>query len=537
VHAVMDSAIDLIDDFKIQRGKQKMIQYNNQIDSNMNLIIDRNEICHFAKLSLEIKIKIFKYLEISEIVCREWKMLAFDGSLWSNLDATSFYQSISSHQLLKLSKSAGGFLQVANFRGCIQLDFQHIRELARSCPNIHTLNLSGCRSLSNGSVNYLLSQLHNLRVLDVSGSAFKVNLTCQTLAKECKRLKKVNLNWCKDINSNDVEVLVNGCQELASLKINGLGEISESLMLKIAKLPELKILSMESCSTLSDDHVSALFKDNSIVPPLTHLNLSNNQLITDGSLKDIADYCKTLTHLQLNGCTNFTDNGFLYLASKCLRLEALDVEDCPCINDEVLQSFAAHLSNLKTICLSYCELISDDGVTALIRECINISHMDLDHCMLLTEALLENITRILTDDKSLEYQRLGDFNSRTKRPKHIEIDLSDCRNISGSAIKETIRKVADNGVNLELKGYYSWHASNNSESDDDEIRGTRNRSWIRNNRFVRRLTQDMPEGSLRRQLGAALRARVRGAIRSTRRTRDRANITTAGRGIGQCTIL
>lgn len=53
---------------------------------------------------------------LSTQVCRAWKMLAYDGTLWSNIDVTPFYRNISGEQLQALGIAAGGFLKVANFR-------------------------------------------------------------------------------------------------------------------------------------------------------------------------------------------------------------------------------------------------------------------------------------------------------------------------------------------------------------------------------------------------------------------------------------
>lgn len=49
-------------------------------------------------------------------VCHDWKNLAFDGSLWNNIDVTPYYKNITTEQLLALGVAAGRFLKIANFR-------------------------------------------------------------------------------------------------------------------------------------------------------------------------------------------------------------------------------------------------------------------------------------------------------------------------------------------------------------------------------------------------------------------------------------
>ncbi|CAG8853936.1 40232_t:CDS:2, partial [Gigaspora margarita] len=97
----MDSAVVLLEDVK---GKEKEIdEYDSFLCSNKDISnhsSKKDKICHFDKIPLEIKVKIFKCLEIDEIVRL----------------SQPFYRTITADQIVRLSKAAGGFLKVANFR-------------------------------------------------------------------------------------------------------------------------------------------------------------------------------------------------------------------------------------------------------------------------------------------------------------------------------------------------------------------------------------------------------------------------------------
>ncbi|KAG9291882.1 hypothetical protein G9A89_012167 [Geosiphon pyriformis] len=537
----MDSAIALIDDVEqdSKKGKGAAISILEQaslpdpsviIQDPLGIDLKGKEkqvkevICHFEKLPLEVKVKIFKWLDVVEVirtsmVCRSWHSLAFDGSLWSQIDVAPFYQKISTDQLIALWKSAGGFLKDVNFRGCVQLTGKNLRELAPYCPNIQTLQLSGCRNLDSGGIDILLSHLHNLQELNLSGlDLISTQNSCiRTLAKQCKRLKKVNLSWCRYLSSRDIEILVKGCKELTSLKLDGQPELIESTLAMIGELRHLQVLSLDSCTAINDNLIAALFQtgganDNSSTtaatmttttyslspPPITHLNLANNLNLTDTALQDLADFCPTLTHLQLHGCPGFTDHGLIYLISKCIEIQALDLEDCnSAVNDDVLNAIARHLPKLRSVCLSYCEQITDDAVTNLLRECTNISRIDLDQCQSLTDTVLHNIADILTtaasmglirdhstyansviDDDSAssnsnQSPQLASLVSRRNnmRPKLIEIEIFDCRNISIATVRETVKKVSAAGVLLKLKGYYAWQATRNPRNRNEDNNG------------------------------------------------------------------
>ncbi|ORX84311.1 hypothetical protein K493DRAFT_360744 [Basidiobolus meristosporus CBS 931.73] len=73
------------------------------------------------RLPSEIRVRIFKLLDIRNLVksskvCRNWKKVAFDGSLWETIDLTRYYKRIASEQIVNLCCAAGGFLKTANFR-------------------------------------------------------------------------------------------------------------------------------------------------------------------------------------------------------------------------------------------------------------------------------------------------------------------------------------------------------------------------------------------------------------------------------------
>jgi len=291
----------------------------------------------------------------------------------------------------------------------------------------------------------ILSKLNNLETLDLSGLLFIVNTHCEILSKRCHKLKKLNLSWCQYINSRGIEALVDGCTELVNLKINGLAKLNETALAKIGTLKNLRVLSLDSCPTLTDSHITALFCGDSQTvehdpPPLTHLNLSNNNNLTDVTLDELSEHCPQLTHVQLHGCSSLAEEGLIRLSQKCTSIEALDLEDVLSITDRTLHAFASNLPHLKICCLSHCEQITDDGVIDLFRSCPYLSHIDLDHCQLLTNAILSNLTTILTRDG-------------TKRSRNVQVEIFDCRNITVSAVKDAIRKVSGAGVILIVKGY------------------------------------------------------------------------------------
>ncbi|RUS26638.1 hypothetical protein BC938DRAFT_470498 [Jimgerdemannia flammicorona] len=466
----------------------------------------------FGALPLELRVRIFQYLNVTDVmraarVCRSWKMLAYDGTLWSNIDVTPFYKNISGEQLLALGVAAGGFLTVANFRGCIQLTNHALRTLAECCPNVHTLQLTGCSSASSASIACFLGQATHLRVLDLSGLVNVSNHTLQTVAASCPELRKLNVAWCKNISALGIQAIARGCPKLTYLKINGCQHLDDPTMEALgSSLSILTHLCLASCTTLTDATLLSFLA--ATHGQLTHLNLSQCQRLTDEVLRHLATHATNLTHLELTGCAALTDPGFATLCARVQSLTYLDLEDCIAISDAAVRTISASQPNLRRLALSNCGEITDDAVTHLLTRgsCARtIEHLELDNCSQVTDAALATLAQHLATlpEDAAPIQAMASspdsvsffsssppvgspssaffsppsssitsthppLNPPTKRK--LSIEVYDCAKITEQGIREACRRAPPG--KLRIKSFYSWRDARgrddpDSDSDDE----------------------------------------------------------------------
>ncbi|KAI8576125.1 hypothetical protein K450DRAFT_258152 [Umbelopsis ramanniana AG] len=461
----------------------------------------------FYDLPKELRIRILQLLTVTDLmkaamVCHDWKNLAFDGSLWNNIDVTPYYKNITTEQLLALGVAAGGFLKIANFRGCIQLTGHSLRTLAECCPNVEVLQLNGCRTVSTPSIACFVSQANRLQVLDVSGLDSIKNHTLQAVASSCPMLRKLNVAWCRNINADGIHAIVQGCKRLEYLKMNGCSQLDDVTMTAIGEnLVDLNRLCLASCSDIKDAAMLSFLSASH--GKLTHLNISNCSKLTDLLARSMTKHCPRLTHLELACCSLFTDEGLTHMISRLTGLVNLDLEDVHQITDISVREIAAHQKNLRRLCLSGCLQITDSAITNLILEgeCADsLEQLELANCSLITDRALTTIaTHLATKDLSslqspimdstsvfstsppfrqgtmsscFTYSSNESFDPTLGRKKRqLSVEVLDCNNITESGVRNALDQAAPL---LEIKSFYSWNDNRRRAQADAEANNTPN---------------------------------------------------------------
>ncbi|KAI8596220.1 hypothetical protein EDD21DRAFT_312425, partial [Dissophora ornata] len=424
-------------------------------------------------------------------VCRSWRGIAMDGSLWKAIDTTRFYKTIKDDQLRTLGTAASGFLRYANFRGCAQLSANSLCAIAEHCPNIERLNLMGCRSITSDAIADVCMNIPLLLHLDLGGLPSVNNHTLQTIAVYCRSIQTLNLAWCKQISGSGLTKLTRSCQELRKLNISGCSNLEDRWMPMIGmNLPKLRELCLNGCSSLTDRGLIGLLSGANAPTPqtapeglqtrLVYLGLSHCNLLTQEALRAISHHCsRQLRRLELSNCENFGDEGLVHLAQHCTRIRLLDLEEVTTLTDVSLRAFAMYLPKLERICLSYCENVTDQGVMRMLRPasnpttlsttttmmmnteaasqyCAKLVHVELDNCLLITDRLLLEFANVLEERKAAALERQKERERKrqelARRPIRPTIQVFDCRNITLAGVEAAQTR----SPSLVIRSYYSW---------------------------------------------------------------------------------
>jgi hypothetical protein len=132
--------------------------------------------CHVHKLPDEILVKVFRYLNVKELVlmervCHRWHTVAL--SSWQSLKRLSFQHTFSC------------------FRGELLTDKIFNAILRRGCRELKYLDVSACsRFLTDFAVSLISIRCKKLTHLDVSGMSVSIQ-SLKKLSENCKMLQVI----------------------------------------------------------------------------------------------------------------------------------------------------------------------------------------------------------------------------------------------------------------------------------------------------------------------------------------------------------
>ena len=227
-----------------------------------------------------------------------------------------------------------------------------------------------------------LNRQTSTRLLDLSGDTKVSNpvlwQTAIRLAKECK-----------------------------SVKLRANANLDDLMMRSLALClgDELEAIDAASCPTVNDGVVQSLVIR---LFNLRYINLSGCKMVTNVSLKALADGCKdTLTSVDVSRCPSIGDPGIAWLAGQvgagdsCKKLASLNLEECTKIRDRALEDLGLGCQALRFVNFRGCKEISNRGVQALAKGCAELRVINIHSCIKVGDPSLVMIGKSCKELQSL----------------------------------------------------------------------------------------------------------------------------------------
>ncbi|PCH41506.1 RNI-like protein [Wolfiporia cocos MD-104 SS10] len=161
------------------------------------------------------------------------------------------------------------------------------------------------------------------------------------------------------------------------------GELSDSLLSRLAYCTRLERLTLINCSTISDEGLSRVLPR---CPNLVALDLTGVTEVSDKSIIALASSTKGLQGINLGNCKKLTDQAILALAANCPLLRRIKLSNVEQITDAPVVALAHSCPLLLEIDLNNCGLITDTSVRELWKHLTQMREMRLSHCSELTDA-------------------------------------------------------------------------------------------------------------------------------------------------------
>ena len=331
-------------------------------------------------------------------MCKQWRALCTDGTLFTTIDTRTFYRNITSPVLLSMLVSAGPFVRHLNLRGCAQLGSNDLLDLATRTTNLVSLSLEGCPIHDSSSLSSLLSRNPTLKSLDVSGLKAMTDRVASELAISCSNLEVLDLGWCSNVSGVGLLDIVSFCTKIKHLRLSESHAFNSynanEVMLALHELTLLQVLVLSGCRDVTDEMLRLYLRGKQPEDqdeeqdvrklPIRHLNLSRIPHISDTTLRNMAGATPHLHRLELAGSatgTTFTNAGFAALFPNIPKLTHLDLEDNHLITDATLQLLASLpiARSLVNLQLSYCLELTDAILVRILQKCTHLRNLEVDN--------------------------------------------------------------------------------------------------------------------------------------------------------------
>ena len=124
-------------------------------------------------------------------------------------------------------------------------------------------------------------------------------------------------------------------------------------------------------------------------------------LITDHTLRSIAEHCTGLQSLSLRFCWKITDAGLITISEHCPNLKSLEFYNCHQITDASIISISTQCNGLQTLNLVNCDQITDASIISISTQCTGLQSLNLNGCHQITDASIISISENCTGLKRL----------------------------------------------------------------------------------------------------------------------------------------
>ncbi|KAK7100168.1 F-box/LRR-repeat protein 12-like [Littorina saxatilis] len=298
---------------------------------------------HIGRLPDNILLEILSYLPvkdrcISGRVCRRWRKIVADNSLWRHVDLLPYKLNL--HKMWKIIR--------AHLSECLQtlriasmyfhsktraevkpaLSLAMLKDLQERCPSLAWLHLEPGRVTEIPNASLLPSSLTHLTLR----KCFWEPHWLKGSAEHFSNLVYLDLSNTVRVDNHDMKDIGQFTQ-LRTLKLDNCYRLSEPGLQEIAKtLTSLTSLSLQCCDT-TDLVVHHMARH---LTALRDVDLSGSKSLTESCLPSLVEGLTDLEQLSLNNCKNITANALMPLQeSTSLRRISLVHVDAPILESDV----------------------------------------------------------------------------------------------------------------------------------------------------------------------------------------------------------
>ncbi|XP_062592742.1 F-box/LRR-repeat protein 12-like [Saccostrea cucullata] len=309
-----------------------------------------------SDLPENLLLKIFDYLPVKELciigrVCRQWRRIVRDNSLWRHVDLLNYrldlkkmWKVIRSHlSECLLSIKVKGFMDTGKPKSSAHsLSDAMLNDLKDRCPNLAEIHLKNCNTTN------------------LNPKLFPPTLVRLTL-ENCAVQPGLMKNFSEDL------------PQLLYLNVSGTVRFDDIELSYLCKSEQLKSLVVNGCYRVSVEGLSKIAQNlkNLQEMELADTGIKNTNQNLELAVHHMTRNMSSLHHLNFKRCASLTPVILQNLLSGLKKLKTLNIACCPDIKYTSLVNMEQNMRGLRLleVCQSQMEGHNIEDLESLLVEC------------------------------------------------------------------------------------------------------------------------------------------------------------------------
>ncbi|CAA6656368.1 unnamed protein product [Spirodela intermedia] len=362
----------------------------------------------------------------------------------------------------RLASLAGRRPQPPSGSSLLAITDMGLKVVSQACAELRRLTLWECHKVGREGLATIAGACPKLEELHISRSSLVDDGALIPFAVNCPKLSLLSLDRCPmplpvgDRRGPRRHLLL--LPKLAKITISHMSAGDGALAAVGASSGgnSPKHVAICGCGAFTDRGLARL---SNAAGKLETLRLEKcHAVTTEGLLMALKNWSTTLKSLSLvkcDGVGNLPEGKETTAAALLRKLQTLEINKCPRAGDEFLRLLAAAMPRLKRITLAAMDAVSDRGFISLLASLERphaVSSMDLSGSKGITDrsvaALASAAGRSLSSLSLEGCERVTDRSLAFLGllcPRLLELDLTNCRQISDSGVAALARRACVGG--------------------------------------------------------------------------------------------
>ena len=313
-----------------------------------------------------------------------------------------------------------------------------LNNYVRNNDNLNTIDLSGCVGITDATLEYIAcNQFVSLKTLIVDNCYKVTNVGIEAIAMMAgKRLRHLSYSNCTKCTDAAFQSIIENCPNLVTLGADntGISKIPHDIRARLRRLNSLNLENNEikvfPPSFLKGITGTGTFHNGL---RLTHLDIKNAITFTGTMLE--------FNFLDDDTKTKVVDGHIFDIINKHVdahELKDIDLDGCG-VTDATLVQIANNCKSLTRFWVTNCDQITDDGIKAIVEQIgKNLEILSYDDCNKCTNAALQSIVDHCPNLDRLYARNAGvskvphDIGQRLPKLEDLDLSKNDIKTLPPS---------------------------------------------------------------------------------------------------------